>query len=245
MKLLIIRHAEPDYSIDSLTEKGWREAELLKQRLIKREIDFFYTSPLGRAKDTAKPTLEALGKHAEICPWLREFDGVAINPDTGKETYAWDRTPEFISRNEDYFDRRAWAETPFIKSGDVKEKYDAVCRGLDGILARHGYVHTGTYFSVKEENRKTIALFCHFGVECVLLSHLLNISPMALWQGFVALPSSVTELATEEREQGIASFRCSRFGDLSHLYAGNEEPSFYARFCENYSAFDERHETSH
>ena len=29
MKLLIIRHGEPDYSIDSLTEKGWREAELL------------------------------------------------------------------------------------------------------------------------------------------------------------------------------------------------------------------------
>ena len=29
MKLLIVRHAEPDYSIDSLTEKGWREAEYL------------------------------------------------------------------------------------------------------------------------------------------------------------------------------------------------------------------------
>ena len=28
MKLIIIRHGDPDYSIDSLTEKGWREAEL-------------------------------------------------------------------------------------------------------------------------------------------------------------------------------------------------------------------------
>ena len=26
MRLIFIRHAEPDYSIDSLTEKGWREA---------------------------------------------------------------------------------------------------------------------------------------------------------------------------------------------------------------------------
>ena len=25
MRLIFIRHAEPDYSIDSLTEKGWRE----------------------------------------------------------------------------------------------------------------------------------------------------------------------------------------------------------------------------
>ena len=33
MRLLFIRHAEPDYSIDSLTEKGWKEAELLSRRL--------------------------------------------------------------------------------------------------------------------------------------------------------------------------------------------------------------------
>lgn len=29
MKLLIVRHGDPDYSIDSLTPKGWKEAEYL------------------------------------------------------------------------------------------------------------------------------------------------------------------------------------------------------------------------
>ena len=29
MKLLFIRHGDPDYEKDSLTEKGWHEAELL------------------------------------------------------------------------------------------------------------------------------------------------------------------------------------------------------------------------
>ena len=29
MKLLIVRHGEPDYDIDSLTEKGWKEVEYL------------------------------------------------------------------------------------------------------------------------------------------------------------------------------------------------------------------------
>ena len=33
MKLLIIRHGDPDYSIDSLTPTGWVEAELLSHRL--------------------------------------------------------------------------------------------------------------------------------------------------------------------------------------------------------------------
>ena len=30
MKIIFIRHGEPNYEIDSLTEKGWREAELLR-----------------------------------------------------------------------------------------------------------------------------------------------------------------------------------------------------------------------
>ena len=59
MKLLIVRHADPDYSIDSLTEKGWREAAYLSERLAKLEVKRFYVSPLGRAKDTASLTLES------------------------------------------------------------------------------------------------------------------------------------------------------------------------------------------
>ena len=34
MNVYIVRHAEPDYARDTLTEKGWREAELLSRRLV-------------------------------------------------------------------------------------------------------------------------------------------------------------------------------------------------------------------
>ncbi len=34
----------------------------------------------------------------------------------------------------------------------------------------------------------------------------------------------------------------SAFGDVSHLYKAGEEPSFAARFCENYDNFEERHD---
>ena len=50
MKLLIIRHADPDYSIDSLTPFGWEEARLLSNRLNQLDVKAFYVSPLGRAK---------------------------------------------------------------------------------------------------------------------------------------------------------------------------------------------------
>ena len=52
MRLLIIRHGDPDYSIDSLTEKGKREVQLLKERLSKLDVKAVYCSPLGRARDT-------------------------------------------------------------------------------------------------------------------------------------------------------------------------------------------------
>lgn len=240
MKILIIRHGDPDYSIDSLTEKGWREAELLKTRLTKLDVKAFYCSPLGRAQDTARPTLQALGRTAETCDWLREFDGYAVD-DAGEKVHPWDRLPAFMAARPALYDKDQWLDTPFIRGGDVPEKYAAVCWGIDEVLQRHGYVHDGLLFRAERPNTDTLVLFCHFGVECVLLSHLLGLSPYPLWQGFVALPTSVTTLVTEEREEGIASLRCSGFGDLSHLYAAGEPASFQARFCEVYTNFDERH----
>ena len=58
MKLIFIRHGEPDYEADSLTEKGWREAELLAKRAADWNVTDFYCSPLGRAQHTAECTLK-------------------------------------------------------------------------------------------------------------------------------------------------------------------------------------------
>ena len=38
MKLLFVRHGEPDYEHDSLTEKGDREASLLADMLCRMDI---------------------------------------------------------------------------------------------------------------------------------------------------------------------------------------------------------------
>ena len=241
MRLLIIRHGDPDYSIDSLTEKGKREVQLLKERLSKLDVKAVYCSPLGRARDTAEPTLKALGKTAEICGWLEEFSGYIIDPKTGERRIPWDLKPFYWTKEPLFFDKDKWIDVPLMQTGDIKEKYRAVCDGIDGLLEKHGYVREGNMYRAERENRDTVLLFCHFGVECVMLSHILNISPVLLWHGFVALPSSVTTLITEEREQGKAYLRCNGFGDISHLYAGNEPASFQARFCENFSETEERH----
>ena len=74
MKLVIVRHGDPDYSIDSLTEKGWKEVEYLSERLAKLDVKEFYVSPLGRARDTASLTLKKMNRTATECDWLQEFN---------------------------------------------------------------------------------------------------------------------------------------------------------------------------
>ena len=73
MRILFVRHGEPDYEHDSLTPKGFREAELLADRLEKLKIKDFYCSPQGRARATAEPTLKRFHKEAVVYDWLREF----------------------------------------------------------------------------------------------------------------------------------------------------------------------------
>jgi probable phosphoglycerate mutase len=242
MKLLIIRHGDPDYAKDSLTDKGWREAELLSERIAAMEVKEFYVSPLGRAQDTAAVTLKKMNRKAEILPWLREFHAPIFDEKLGKERIPWDFLPEDWTKVTEFYDNNLWNTVPVMKKGNVISEARQVFSGLDIILEKNGYRHEGNLFRAVNPNNDTIILFCHFGVECVILSHLLGISPVVLWHGFCAAPTSVSTLVTEERRKGIAYFRMSAFGDVSHLYAAGETPAFAARFCETYDNVDERHD---
>ena len=241
MKIIFIRHGEPDYVNDSLTENGFKEAESLAKRISKLDVKQFYCSPLGRAQKTAEPTLKLMGRTAITYDWLMEFPGHIVLPENGKKCIPWDLLPEYWTKQKQYYDKDEWFNVPLMQTGNVKEVYDDVCKNLDKLIAEYGYVRDGNLYRVEKESRDTIVIFCHFGIECVMLSHILGLSPLVLWQGFVALPSSVTTIITEEREEKTAYFRCNGFGDVSHLYADGIEPSFSARFCETFSNKDERH----
>ena len=241
MKLLIIRHGDPDYENDTLTEKGHREAAMLAERLAGENIKYAYVSPLGRAKKTAEYTLDKIGLEGVVCDWLKEFPCRIDRPDRkDKRSIVWDFLPEDWTAVEEYYDKDKWLTVPTMTEGRVREEYEYVTSSLDELLCRHGYKRKGNIYEATEVNEDTVAFFCHFGLECVLLSHLLGVSPMVLWHGFAAAPSSVTTVYTEERRQGTASFRVAAFGDISHLYANGEPPSFSARFCETYNTKGQR-----
>ena len=167
MRLLIVRHGDPDYTIDSLTEKGWREAELLADRMSKETIDYFYVSPLGRARDTASCTLKKNGRTAEVCPWLREFEAPIWRPDVkDHRKIPWDWMPADWTGDDRAYRRDQWFEMEPLAEGNVKQEYDRVTGEFDRLLERHGYRRQGGYYQAVCPNRDTLALFCHFGVEC-------------------------------------------------------------------------------
>lgn len=121
MKLLLIRHGDPDYSIDSLTEKGWKEAEYLSQRLAKLDIKAFYVSPLGRAKDTASCTLKKLGRTAVEKTWLREFQVQIKRPDRPeRDSIPWDWLPQ------DWMKLSFWCRMCIVKSSAEYFTYAAL-----------------------------------------------------------------------------------------------------------------------
>lgn len=259
MKLLIIRHGDPDYVNDTLTARGWKEAELLAKRIAPMDIKDIYVSILGRARDTASCSLTAMNRTAtKYCDWMQEFPATIEfgNNQTLIDAYPdvktredgslysrimWDFLPGYWMQHEEYFHKENWRESDLAKHSDMAQCYDYVTKNFDALLAEHGYERCGNHYRVTRATKDTLAFFCHFGLECILLSHLLGISPFPLLHGTVFAPTSVSTIYTEERQKGIASFRAGQLGDISHLYAGGMEPSFSARFCEIYDDWSERH----
>ena len=242
MKILIIRHGDPDYENDSLTEHGRLEAEYLAEMLCKKDIKSFYTSPYGRAYETAAVTLEKMGREAEVLPWLREFDVLIDRPDRPDiKKISWDWLPQDWTEDLRFYDKDKWYKNERMAAGKVEDAYREVTEQFDALIEKHGYRREGGYYRAERPNHDTIAMFCHFGVESVILSHIMGVSPMPLWHHTCAAPTSVTTLVTEERREGIAVFRMLAFGETTHLYMHGEEPSFAARFCECFGD-DTRHD---
>lgn len=229
MRLIFIRHGEPDYEHDTLTEKGWREAECLASRVEKWKIDEIFCSPLGRALDTARPSLKRLGREAVVLPWLEEFRGKIKNPRKNKIGVPWDFFPDDWTKEPLLYDKDNWPKAPVMQTGPVEEVFGETCRGIDSLLAERGYVREGGFYRVKETRDENLVFFCHQGITLAILAHLLGVAAPVFWQGIFLPPTSVTIAGMEEVKAGAASFRCQGMGDVRHLAEHGEpiSPSGY------------------
>ena len=80
MLLYIIRHGDPIYSTDTLTERGKVQAEAVAKRMQASGINRVYSSPMGRARMTAEPTCRLLGLDCNIENWAHEIEDERLTP---------------------------------------------------------------------------------------------------------------------------------------------------------------------
>lgn len=257
MRIIFIRHGEPDYTTDTLTENGQREAQALVARTTKWDVDRFYVSTMGRAKLTIAPTLEALGRTATECDWLREFNVRITDPTTGEEHCAWDLMPQYYTTDPLMYDHHEWVHSELYRQyPEIETMRDTACASLDEVLAEYGYIRHGEYYDFvdpsghanpagcedimlhgthtyearDEDDDKTIVMTCHLGITCVLLGHLTGISPVLLWHTTCIAPTGVTVVNAEKRLNNVAHFRIQTLGDTRHLTEAGLPVSGYAAF---------------
>ena len=77
---MLIRHGQPEWVRDGLnvvdpplTELGRRQAAALAGVMATQQLDEVLVSPLLRARQTAAPVLDALGRAEDIDMWLEEI----------------------------------------------------------------------------------------------------------------------------------------------------------------------------
>ena len=239
MRILIIRHADPDYTVDSITPEGVIQAECLGERLRSTRIDRVYVSPLGRARATADTALRGTGLTYEVLPWLQEFRGRAFDAFRGISRIPWDLKHDQWYDEKGFQDRDAWADAGYLAGSNVRAVWEETKDGLDRVLEDNGYAReNGMYRCAPGGNDLTLAFICHFGVGCAMTAHLTGLPALPMWHGTCMMPTGINILLTEERDPGLASFRCVAYGDLAHLYVKGVPPTWHGMYPERYNGVD-------
>jgi broad specificity phosphatase PhoE len=211
MDVLLIRHGDPDYSNDTLTPLGHRQAHRLAEHLVTAGISRLYCSPMGRAQATAQPTAARVGLTPVTLPWLHELNGCY----DGKH-WCWS-LPGAVSLDLPATpEHSTWHAFPPY-GAHMKPIQDELGRCFDGLLAEFGCVRTGLRYRVTQESAEALALFCHGGLILTLISYLFSWPLQPVYAHLSYDPTGVTRLRWEVCD-GYAVPRAKTINDLSHLY---------------------------
>ena len=221
MLLYIVRHGDPDYVTDTLTERGKLQAEAVGKRIADSKIDRIFSSPMGRAKQTAEPACRLLGLNYTIEEWTHEVederltpfpDGVKKSISVIQNTYYRQNGNMDLGYNQAY-------ECNGIKESNMKTAVDYIEKNGKYFLERLGYKEENGIYRILYKNNEKVALFCHAVFSLAWLSVLLHIPLHTMWSSFYPTHTGVTVLEFKNNENGFTAPKCLCFSDMSHLYS--------------------------
>lgn len=218
MRIAIVRHGEPDYARDCLTELGRLQAKKAAERLRDEGIGEIWSSPLGRARETAAAAAEALGLPIRTLDFMRELtwgstDGAPLFAGGHPWAIVGEMAKQGIALN-----RPDWRDSPNFRTNRATECIDGVEQGIDGWLAGYGYLREESGYRRAEEEKepRTVALFAHGGSSCAALGRILDLPFPFACAAFRLDFTSVTVVQLDGRAG--AAFPCLELlNDARHI----------------------------
>ena len=225
MLFLYVRHGDPIYEPDSLTDEGRRQAEALSKRLSKFGLDEIYASTSNRAQLTAKPTCEKLGLTATLLDWANEghaFHDTSVRKDDGSRQWGFHngKYKEYFTRPDVRALGNKWYEHELFKDENFAAGVQRVDREVDEFFLSLGYEHeraTGRFKAV-QPNEKRVALFAHQGFGMMFLSSVLGIPYNEFCMRFDLSCSSMTAIRFGVDADGYVYPRLIQLSNDGHLY---------------------------
>ncbi len=222
MRIIFVRHGEPDYANDCLTENGRQQAAAAAERLSGEGISVIYSSPNGRARETADYTARRLNLPVRVLDYMHEISwGGEDIPEKG---HPWILAGWMTDRENFDYSSRDWRKHPYFAGNSALDYDDMICGKIDALLLPHGYRHEGNRFFCTAEHEETAALFSHGGSGACALSHLLSL-PFPYVCTFMPYTfTSVTILRFPVRAGEWVHPVIELFNDAAHIREGSRPP---------------------
>lgn len=221
MRIIFIRHGEPDYQNDCLTEAGRAQAAAVAERLAGEDICEIYASPCGRAAETAAYTAARLNLPVTTLDFMREIGWGG--PGIPHKGHPWTLGDKMLEAGFD-FSGEDWRAHPWFRENVATAQYGMIAGSFDAFLEERGYRHEGRRFRCLRGADRTIALFSHGGSGACVLSHLLN---LAFPYVCAVLPydfTSVIVLDFPVRPGEYVFPRVDLFNDCAHIRRSGDGP---------------------
>ena len=233
MLLYIVRHGDPIYVTDTLTERGKLQAEAVGKRLAMAKIDRIFTSPMGRARETAEPLCRLLGKEYTVEEWTHEIEDERLTPfpDGKLKSVSVVQNTYFRQNGNIHLDYDHAGECDGFSTSGMVEKTKFIEEKGNEFLARLGYEKEGDIYRIVRPNEEKGALFCHGAFGRAWISTLLHIPLHMMWASFEYTHTGVTVLRFENNANGVTAPRCLCYSDISHLYMARMD-TFYNNVTE-------------
>lgn len=224
MLLFYIRHGDPVYSPDSLTERGLKQADALPVRLKTLNLDRLYASSSNRAILTGKPTAELLGKELEILDFCNEayaFADMSFPLSDGQRTWCWNcpEVRDFFKSEEVRLLDKKWYDHPYFANTKFKQGFTRIENETYAFLDSLGYTFSSerSGFIPTRPNDERIALFAHQGFGLCFLSVLTDIPFPRFISHFDMSHTGVTVI--EFNGDGIVYPKVLQLSNDSHLFS--------------------------